>query len=450
MDKHSPVSPALDNEKILYKLVIQFLVHSQGSHHLLDPHLVQIGKRLKGGATLHDLVPELHAISKTLLHISKQSKQEALPNCAEAESFPVQSDYVIQRIDELLTTVDVPLRFQQQKELLKQRVSVGLDGVSYKKAIDSAISLLLNIKDYVDSEQKGIDVFLSGLTEQLGQIEQQAEYVGQSNQQSIDNLDNLNTAITILDSLKDSCEEAEESEALKYVTDEQLEQLMLRLLKHQQLEEERQLQAQKQIDLMTQRLQALETETETLRTKLKIEHDRALCDPLTGLPNRAAYKDRVEIEVNRWRRYRTPLALVIWDIDYFKRINDEYGHKAGDKTLALVGHLLMNNCRDTDFVARFGGEEFVMLLPNTHAAQALLMAENIRIMIQQCGFNSNGEAIDLTISCGISEFTGNDQHDDVFVHADQALYCSKQDGRNKCTVYNPDLPSFNLSGRSRN
>ena len=193
---------------------------------------------------------------------------------------------------------------------------------------------------------------------------------------------------------------------------------------------------------MTEKLQALETETEALRTKLKIEHDRALCDTLTGLPNRLAYIDRVEMEANRWKRYHAPLSLLIWDIDYFKPVNDNYGHKAGDKTLILVGQLLLNNCRSTDFVARYGGEEFVMLMPNTQAVQAFAMAEKVRALIEKCGFNYNGEMINLTISCGISEFCSGDQHDEVFVRADQALYQAKQAGRNRCVVYrnDPNLP----------
>ncbi len=424
----------LEHEKLLYKLVIQFLIYCQGSHKLLEPHLLQIGKRLKSGANLNDLTPELMAISKTLLHISKQPKPET-PNGVD-DAHNEADDYVIQRIDELLTHTDVPLRFEQQKILLKQRVKNDHDGQSYKKVIDSAIALLLNIKDYATSEQKGIDGFLTDLTDQLGQIEQQAEFVGQSNQKSIDNRDNLNTTLNRqFVNIKDTTQRAQELDSLKNATGEHLDRLMIQLLEHKQLEDEHQRQAQEQITLMTQKLKTLETETENLRIKLKIEHDRAMSDALTGLPNRLAYKDRMELEFNRWRRYRAPLSLAIWDIDHFKRINDEYGHKAGDKTLALVAQLLLTNCRDTDFVARYGGEEFVMLMPNTEASQALEMAENIRAMIQRCGFNSNGEDINLTLCCGISEFIDGDHHDDVFVRADHALYQAKQSGRNQCAVF---------------
>lgn len=430
------VSSSIDNEKLLYKLVIQLLIFCQGSHRLLEPHLVQIGKRLKSGATLNDLLPELHAISKTLLHISKQPKEEEAVASHEQESGCGQYDYIIRRIDELWAGIDVPLHFQQQKLLLRQRVKAKHSEESYKSVIDSTISLLLNIKNHAIIEQKGLDTFLSDLASQLGQIEQQTEIIGESNRKLIDSRSDFSTALNQqLGDIKQSAQQAEELAALKTMTARHLDQLMLQLLEHMRQEDDRHIQAQAQLELMSAKLQSMETETELLRTKLKIEHDRALCDSLTGLPNHMAYKERIEMEFNRWKRYKAPLALAIWDVDFFKRINDDYGHKAGDRTLALVGQLLMQNCRETDFVARYGGEEFVMLLPSTEASQALGMAENIRLMIQQCSFNSNGEVIDLTISCGISEFNEGDQFEDVFVRADKALYQAKQTGRNRCIIF---------------
>ncbi|TPQ25150.1 GGDEF domain-containing protein [Methylomonas koyamae] len=432
----SPYSAPVDIEKFLYKLVIQLLIFSQGSHKLLEPHLVTIGARLRSGANLHDLLQELQAVSKTLLQISKQAKEEPGSDSSAA----AQHDYVFQRLEELLGEAEVPLRFQQQTTLLRQRVHARQTGQAYKRVIDSAIELLLNIKDYGASEKKDLDLFLADLTDQLGEIEQQAETASKANKLSMDNRNDLSERISRqVGDLKDSAQSAQGLAELKTHTSEHLDRLLEQLLEHKQIEDVRQLEAQQEIEIMTQKLQALETETETLRTKLKIEHDKAMCDSLTGLPNRLAYNNRVEMETNRWKRYKESLALVIWDIDHFKQINDNYGHKAGDKTLALVGQLLSSNCRETDFVARYGGEEFVMLMPNTPEDQALEVADSIRSIVQHSGFHSNGEEINLTLSCGVSEFKEGDQHEDVFVRADQALYRSKQQGRNRCTLFTDDL-----------
>ena len=180
----------------------------------------------------------------------------------------------------------------------------------------------------------------------------------------------------------------------------------------------------------------LDIEAETLRNNLKIARDKAQQDSLTGLPNRAAYDERSLIEYSRWYRYKNDLSIVIWDIDLFKVINDNFGHKAGDKTLSLVAQLILDNCRESDFIARFGGEEFVMLLPNTNSELALIIAEKIRLIISRSGFNYNGQSISLTISSGISEFSETDTLEAVFERADQALYQSKEQGRNRCTIIN--------------
>lgn len=430
---NKPLSAQPEQEKLLYKLIIQFLIYCQGTNPLLEPHLLQVGKRLKTGASMSELTLELQAMSKTLLHIAKQTEQTPI----EKNTLP-QHDYLLKCIDDLLQKTDVPTSFQQKKAALQQTIKTDADRKSVKKVIDTAIALLLDIKNYTISEQNNIDDFLLDISNQLGQIEQHAEQVGESARLSMGHRQQLNADINLqVDSIKDSTHQAQELTTLKTMTSERLDRLMQQLIEHKISEDERQKQAEQQIALMTEKLQILETETETLRTKLKIEHDRAMRDVLTGLPNRLAYKDRVELEVKRWNRYRQPLTLLIWDIDYFKRINDNYGHKAGDKTLALVGQLLLKNIRETDFVARYGGEEFVMLLPNTHTSQALQMAEKIRALIEHSGFNHNAVAINLTLSCGICEFTDDDQHDDVFIRADGALYQAKQSGRNRCEVYKP-------------
>lgn len=422
-----------EHEKLLYKLVIQFLIFCQGSNALLDPHLQQVGKRLKAGASMGELTSELQAMSKTLLHISKQTaKNPSQTNLVQPH------DYMLLCMDELLEKVDLPRSFQQKKATLQQRIKTNPDKQSFNIVIDTAVALLLDIKGQALSEQNSIDEFLLDMSSQLGQIEQHAEHVGESTRLSIGHRQQLNEDINLqVDSIKDSTHQVQELATLKTMTSDHLDRLMQHLVEHKISEDERQKQAEQQIALMTEKLQALETETETLRTKLKIENDRAMHDVLTGLPNRLAYKDRMELEAKRWNRYRKPLALVIWDIDHFKRINDKYGHKAGDKTLALVGQLLQKNIRETDFVARYGGEEFVMLMPNTQASQALKMADNIRRLIECSGFNYNAVAINLTLSCGICEFSGDDLHDDVFIRADSALYQAKQSGRNRCEIYKP-------------
>jgi diguanylate cyclase len=130
----------------------------------------------------------------------------------------------------------------------------------------------------------------------------------------------------------------------------------------------------------------------------------------------------------------TPLSLLVWDIDLFKNINDTYGHAAGNKTLSIIASLLKKYCRQTDFVSRFGGEEFAMLLSNTDKKSAQILADKIHRIIEKTGFTYGGKRISITISCGIADLEQGDTQEKIFNRADKALYAAKKQGRNRSIV----------------
>lgn len=185
---------------------------------------------------------------------------------------------------------------------------------------------------------------------------------------------------------------------------------------------------------MRTRIAVLERESRTLHESLREEQRMAMIDALTGIPNRAAYDDRIEQEHKRWKRFARPVSILAWDIDRFKTINDAYGHKAGDKVLRVIGQHLARHVRDTDFVGRYGGEEFVMLLVGTDTVEARTVAEKIRLEISQLGFHFHERPVSITASCGIAAFQDDDTPDAAFDRADKALYQAKQAGRNCCIV----------------
>jgi len=182
------------------------------------------------------------------------------------------------------------------------------------------------------------------------------------------------------------------------------------------------------------RIAELERESRHLQRSLQEEQRLAMMDALTGIPNRAAYDERIEHEFLRWRRQEAPVSILAWDIDRFKAVNDAYGHRAGDKVLRVIGQHLAQHVRGTDFVARYGGEEFVMILVGTSAEQALVAANKIRESIARIGFHFRNRPVTVTASCGITMFGSDDTPDTVFDRADRALYRAKDAGRNCCTV----------------
>jgi diguanylate cyclase len=185
---------------------------------------------------------------------------------------------------------------------------------------------------------------------------------------------------------------------------------------------------------MRSRIRELERESHMLHVSLQEEQRLAMIDALTGIPNRAAYDDRIEQEFRRWKRFGRTVSILAWDIDRFKTINDAYGHKAGDKVLRIFGQQLAKHVRETDFVARYGGEEFVMLLVGSSPAEAHTVADKIRVEISQLGFHFHDQPVTVTASCGITNFIAEDTPDAAFDRADRALYQAKETGRNRCVV----------------
>lgn len=158
----------------------------------------------------------------------------------------------------------------------------------------------------------------------------------------------------------------------------------------------------------------------------------ASTDPLTGVLNRREFRAIAEKEVMRSKRYGRPLSLLIMDIDHFKVINDSYGHAAGDKALQHLTKLCSSSLRTMDVICRWGGEEFVIMLPETGMKGAVVIAERLRSSIEETDFINNNNKIDFTVSVGVSAFKqGDDDIDGVLSRADSSLYMAKENGRNK-------------------
>ncbi|WCE31439.1 GGDEF domain-containing protein [Vibrio sp. SCSIO 43137] len=158
----------------------------------------------------------------------------------------------------------------------------------------------------------------------------------------------------------------------------------------------------------------------------------AMKDSLTGLSNRRHFMEILGSEVARCTRYKKYLSLLMLDIDYFKRINDTYGHFSGDVVLKQIATLLTKELREVDTVARLGGEEFAVLLPETNRKEALLLAERIRSGVDEYRFEDEGNNIHCTVSIGVSVCSkGNNCFGDLLKEADRALYLAKDQGRNQ-------------------
>ena len=160
----------------------------------------------------------------------------------------------------------------------------------------------------------------------------------------------------------------------------------------------------------------------------------AITDGLTRAYNRRYFMERLKQEVKRLSRYGgTPMSLFMIDIDHFKKVNDTYGHQAGDAVLAGLSELVRSKLRDTDIFARYGGEEFALIAPETDHAGALVLADRLRSMIGQTAFDHSSRSLKVTVSMGLATWTTElkDDFEKLIGLADAALYKAKESGRNR-------------------
>lgn len=181
-----------------------------------------------------------------------------------------------------------------------------------------------------------------------------------------------------------------------------------------------------------------------LEASRRLLAEQATTDPLTHLKNRRAFFENGTKHISMARRYGTDVSIIVADVDHFKKVNDTHGHQAGDDALIAVARVLIDMTRTEDTVARIGGEEFAILLPDTNRLGAAVLAERIRHAVQREQIVLNGEIVPITVSVGVASFAVEltETVDQLLSIADQRLYLAKKHGRNRICVNNEGKSSY--------
>lgn len=294
------------------------------------------------------------------------------------------------------------------------------------------------VVDYVASlhtEVSGLNSFLMVIKARLGEVSGFVDL--EKNERSVASSarDDLNKSMQLsLDTMRGRVNAAADITQLKNDIQRQIGIIDGNLNAFMKSEGARSDRVDQQHGALAKQLEELGRETDKLRKQLSEAQDQALHDTLTGLPNRLAYNERMAMEHARWMRSGQHMSLVVLDIDRFKSINDTWGHQAGDRVLKYLARELSSQIRAQDFFGRFGGEEFVLILPDTHRAGALKLADSLRRHIEACRFKFKDQPVSVTISCGVAEFTAKEAPAHAFERADTCLYAAKNNGRNRCEV----------------
>jgi diguanylate cyclase len=352
----------------------------------------------------------------------------ALPDTPEP-SYSSVAKHIEDTLLGLLEDLSLPERHRPQAEAMRERLAHGLNWYELLPILDDLAVLMLAI---TDSGQHEFEAYLKQLNERLEAFQGHLQVATDGHADSRSAARELDTQIREqVDGLQTSVQDAADLDSLKHVLESHLEGLLGTMDQHQHQRDQREQEVAARLKSLAERVANMEQEAQGYREHLEVQRQKALIDPLTGLPNRAAWTERLEQEVNAWHQHGNSLSLAMLDLDHFKRINDGYGHLAGDKVLKIIATVLRKRLRPNDFIARFGGEEFVLLMPNSSLSDALAVGETLRAAIEACPFHFKGEPVTITVSMGMAQFQPAERSDLALKRADEALYRAKAAGRNQ-------------------
>jgi len=332
----------------------------------------------------------------------------------------------------LLERVDWPDQLSSDIKGLISQLSAKSPDNQWEATLARLVTILSNALGSIRSEIRATEGFLSELHVRLNEIDNHVSQGEVRRSISLEQSEELGDGINQeVGDIRSDVLEAKNLDQLRVGIDKHLGNIASRVETFVQAEKERHKEAESAERKLKRELDLVESEAQELRRKVVEVHRQAATDSVTGLPNRMAYEERLLQEYARWKRFGETLCLLVWDIDDFKAINDRFGHQSGDKALRIIAQLLQKQLRETDFVARFGGEEFVMLLAGSSLQDTIAQANTIRNVVSESGFHSGGSKVSVTISCGIAEFKNKDTPDAVFSRADNALYEAKKSGKDR-------------------
>jgi diguanylate cyclase len=276
------------------------------------------------------------------------------------------------------------------------------------------------------------------LSQVTTRLEEMAHYLTESKSASrshFNDTESLNdTVMSHVRELTDEVAGATDLALLQSAVNARLESVAKQVRDFRVREETRVTEYDARAEHMRGRVEELEREAQDLHSKLDREKHGARLDPLTGIANRRSFDERFTQEILRCARAKSPLAMLLLDIDSFKIVNDSYGHRAGDRVLQSVAACFTAALRAGDFVARIGGEEFAVLLGGLQLEPALHIANQLRAAVEALRFHFRGIPVRVTVSCGITELHPDDASEAAFDRADSALYRAKNSGKNLCVA----------------
>jgi diguanylate cyclase len=347
----------------------------------------------------------------------------------------VKHDVYKNLIDDLSALLDALIKNDSKDQELPKIRAQLMNDVDHETLLNCCRKVFNNISKNVYLERRQNEKFVLHLQSSLSDVNESVTDSIEIVEQSLSEKEQKNETLQgHIESIEHAVDSSSDLQQLKIQASDYLEKMSKSLNDRKQSDHDEQKILMTLLNDMQSQLTTLEAETLDYKKRLVELKQSSNHDPLTKIPNRIAYNQRIDMEYKRWKRSKLPLALAIVDVDNFKNINDTYGHLAGDKTLLVIAQTIRKTLRSTDFLARWGGEEFIAIFPDTDEEGIKAVLEKIRSKIESIPFRFRDKKVTITVSIGAAEFEPTNNIEGVFDRADKNLYEAKRSGRNRCIL----------------
>lgn len=426
-------------ETTLKRLAGRLCSASLGQSPRLDEQIKQLQSAIRREASHEELERITPALTEAIQALDHVPSFIATQPVAVQPAAAALSPRIDERVRLVLVALLVELRrdstLASQLDAIDAKLGAALPPEQLPDVLSSLIELVGQRIKRIESARQELEALLTHLAGKLDEIGRFVAEQSQTHSQSRASSETLSMQLTgEMKAMGESVEAADDLQQMRGLVRSRLDSIDRHLQSFRQRETMLANEMRSRNEQMRSRIAELEGRARLLQNQLQDEQRLSMIDQLTKIPNRLAYDKRIEEELERCRRLGAPACLAVMDVDHFKRVNDTYGHRAGDRVLRAVADCLAGRIRRTDFVARYGGEEFVMILEGTSIDDVMRVIDDMRNAIAAIGFHFRGTPVSITISGGVTGLLDKDSADSVFDRADKALYRAKEGGRNRCVA----------------
>lgn len=336
---------------------------------------------------------------------------------------------IIKKFSTFLSKIHISKKYQEQIRTIKSELK---DDMPHDKLIKSFLAAFDVISHDLVQERNTAKIFLSTLSETLATVQTAVNTTISTQQTSQKKLHQLNARMQ--GQINDMSNELDQANSLVDIKSDiniKLQAIAQTLTEKSSFEQSQQEQFSQQLSLMKDKVSQLERQSKIFEQRIQEQQAKSLQDALTKLYNRAAFDEHFAKEIVRSQHNQSSLAIVVADLDDFKRINDTYGHTAGDKTLQVIANTFKKHLDNKAFVARYGGEEFVFVFTGVEKDELVHTLNLLRKTIAKLPFKFKNNRVSMTLSIGVTHIQQDDNVHIAFERADTALYKAKNNGKNQ-------------------